>query len=132
MSPLRERMDDLPALVQHFSHTLSSDLGVEAQAISGEDLFQMRDYHWPGNIRELRNVIERCLLLNQTPGQCISGQKGEGSSGQVTDSSLLEDIEKNHILKVLESEDGNKSAAARILGVSRKTLERKVQAWNEM
>ena len=65
MPPLRERMDDLPALVQHFSQTLSSDLGVEAQAISGEDLFKMRDYHWPGNIRELRNVIERCLLLNQ-------------------------------------------------------------------
>ncbi|WP_299874098.1 sigma-54 dependent transcriptional regulator [uncultured Cocleimonas sp.] len=133
MPPLRERMDDLPALVQHFFQTLSSDLGVEAQAISGEDLFQMRDYHWPGNIRELRNVIERCLLLNQTPGQCITGQVSEASSAsQVTDSSLLEDVEKNHILKVLESEDGNKSAAARILGVSRKTLERKVKTWNEM
>ena len=133
MPPLRERMDDLPALVRHFSQTLSADLGVEVQTISGEDLFQMRGYHWPGNIRELRNVIERCLLLNQKPGQCISGQTEDvTSAGQVTDSSLLEDIEKNHILKVLESEDGNKSAAARILGVSRKTLERKVKAWNEM
>ncbi len=133
MPPLRERMDDLPALVQHFSQTLSADLGVEAQAISGEDLFQMRDYHWPGNIRELRNVMERCLLLNLKPGQCISGQSEEVvSSGQAMGSTLLEDVEKNHILKVLESEDGNKSAAARILGVSRKTLERKVKAWNEM
>ncbi len=133
MPPLRERMEDLPALVQHFSQNLSADLGVEAQAITGEDLFQMRDYHWPGNIRELRNVIERCLLLNQKPGQCISGQADETTpSGQVTGNTLLEDVEKNHILKVLESEDGNKSAAARILGVSRKTLERKVKTWNEM
>ncbi|KAG1661874.1 Transcriptional regulatory protein FlbD [Nymphon striatum] len=133
MPPLRERMDDLPALVQHFSNTLSSDLGVEPKTISGEDLFQMRDYHWPGNIRELRNVIERCLLLNKKPGQCITGQAEDTViSGQVPGSSLLEDIEKNHILKVLDAEDGNKSAAARILGVSRKTLERKVKAWNEM
>ena len=133
MPPLRERMDDLPALVQHFSQTLSADLGIEAQTISGEDLFQMRGYHWPGNIRELRNVIERCLLLNQKPGQCISGQSsGVVSSGQAMGNTLLEDVEKNHILKVLESEDGNKSAAARILGVSRKTLERKVKAWNEI
>ena len=125
-------MDDLPALVQHFSHTLAADLGVEAQMISGEDLFQMRDYHWPGNIRELRNVIERCLLLNLKPGQCISGQEGQMSAqGQVAGATLLEDVEKNHILKVLENEDGNKSAAARILGVSRKTLERKVKVWNE-
>ena len=133
MPSLRERMDDLPELVQHFSQTLSADLGVEAQMISGEDLFHMRDYHWPGNIRELRNVIERCLLLHQKPGQCISGQTEQAvSQGQTTGSTLLEDVEKNHILKVLESEDGNKSAAARILGVSRKTLERKVKAWNEM
>jgi two-component system NtrC family response regulator len=133
MPPLRERMDDIPALVQHFSQTLSSDLGVDAQTISGEDLHQMRDYHWPGNIRELRNVIERCLLLNLKPGQCISAEAGESSpAGSVSNSALLEDIEKNHILKVLESEDGNKSAAARILGVSRKTLERKVKAWNEL
>ncbi len=133
MPPLRERMDDLPALVQHFSQTLSSDLGVDAKEITGEDLFQMRKYHWPGNIRELRNIIERCLLLNQTPSQCLAGQVDESSSvTPVTESSLLEDVEKHHILKVLESEGGNKSAAARILGISRKTLERKVKIWKDL
>ncbi len=131
MPPLRERMDDLPALVQHFSSSLASELGVHAATISGDDLFHMRAYDWPGNIRELKNVIERCLLLNQTPAQCISGQTGELSeTHSVTDSLCLDEIEKSHILKVLDMEDGNKSAAARILGVSRKTLERKVKAWN--
>ena len=94
--------------------------------------FTCESYDWPGNIRELKNVIERCLLLNQTPRQCLSGQSTEVSeAAQVSDSMNLEEIEKLHILKVLDMEQGNKSAAARILGVSRKTLERKVKAWNE-
>ena len=132
MPPLRERMDDLPALVQYFSSTLASELGVSAPIVTGDDLFHMRAYDWPGNIRELKNVIERCLLLKKTPKQCISGQTGDVSASQaVTNSIRLDEVEKNNILKVLEMEGGNKSAAARVLGVSRKTLERKVKAWNE-
>jgi len=135
MPPLRERMDDLPALVQHFSTKLASDLGLPEPAITGDDLFNLRSYDWPGNIRELKNVIERCLLLKKTPKQCISGeavQSMAGESSQVQeDTYQLDEIEKRHILKVLEMEGGNKSAAARLLGVSRKTLERKVKAWNE-
>lgn len=141
MPPLRERMDDLPALVQHFATLLASDLGITAPSITGDDLFNLRSYDWPGNIRELKNVIERCLLLKKTPGQCISGQPiNVGSSdhptnsdlsGEEVDSNLLQAVEKQHILKVLDAENGNKSAAARVLGVSRKTLERKVKAWNE-
>lgn len=132
MPPLRERMDDLPALVQYFSSKLASDLGVSAPAISGDDLFHLRAYDWPGNIRELKNVIERCILLKKTPKSCLSGMSGEV---EVAESPIeqvkLEEVEKNHILKILEMEGGNKSAAARLLGVSRKTLERKVKAWSE-
>lgn len=135
MPPLRERMDDLPALVQHFATILASDLGITAPSITGDDLFNLRSYDWPGNIRELKNVIERCLLLKQTPSQCIKGQPVEihtsTNVGEQVDSNRLDEVEKLHILKVLEAENGNKSAAARILGVSRKTLERKVKAWND-
>lgn len=134
MPPLRERIDDLPALVQHFSAKLSADLGLPEPVITGDDLFNLRSYEWPGNIRELKNVIERCLLLKQTPGQCISGQSVQQASAisSQTEENIyqLDEIEKTHILKVLEMEKGNKSAAARLLGVSRKTLERKVKAWN--
>jgi two-component system NtrC family response regulator len=80
----------------------------------------------------LKNVIERCLLLDQSPQQCLSSLSGNATSADgecEPESLLLEEIEKRHILKVLEMEGGNKSAAARHLGVSRKTLERKVQAW---
>ncbi|MDX1824839.1 MAG: helix-turn-helix domain-containing protein, partial [Thiohalomonadales bacterium] len=96
----------------------------------------MKAYSWPGNVRELKNVIERCLLLNSTPSQCLAGPVTESSQVDTADDAvsdetvLLEAVEKRHILKVLNMEQGNKSAAARRLGVSRKTLERKVQAWN--
>ena len=131
MPPLRERLDDIPALVQHFSSMLSADLGVAPPLVTGDDLFHMRDYDWPGNIRELKNVIERSILLKQSPTKCISGSVESSSSEPSTDAGIrLDEIEKNHILKVLKMENGNKSAAARILGVSRKTLERKVKAWN--
>jgi DNA-binding NtrC family response regulator len=89
-------------------------------------------YPWPGNVRELRNVIERCLALGQSPEKCLrGGPSGEAPppAGEDTQALSLEVVEKRHILKVLDMNDGNKSAAARQLGVSRKTLERKVQAW---
>ncbi len=133
MPPLRERLDDLPALVKYFSAKLASDLGVAAPTISGDDLFHLRSYDWPGNIRELKNVIERCILLKKTPKSCITGTAATMVESQDSNSQiLLEDVEKAHILKVLEMEGGNKSSAARLLGVSRKTLERKVKLWDTL
>ncbi len=131
LPPLRERLDDIPPLVQHFSALLASDLGVPPPIITNDDLFHMRDYDWPGNIRELKNVIERSILLKQSPTQCISRKFEASHSDESLNNGIrLAEVEKNHILKILEMEEGNKSSAARILGVSRKTLERKVKAWN--
>ena len=137
MPPLRERTDDLPALATHFSTTLASDLGVQELLFSPNDLEKLRTYNWPGNIRELKNVIERCLLLGKEPGHCITSQGlSEDNQSNISNTpnkygDRLEDVEKHHILKILEKNNGNKSAAARILGVSRKTLERKVKNWNQ-
>ncbi len=135
MPPLRERTDDIPALASYFSSNLASELGVPDLTFSGDDLHNLRNYDWPGNIRELKNVIERCLLLGKNPGHCITGQEPSGRSQTdlaIKDSQRLDEVEKQHILNVLEAENGNKSAAARILGVSRKTLERKVKLWNQL
>ena len=132
MPTLRERLEDIPDLVEFFMQKLAADMGVSAHQMGHRELVQLRSYSWPGNVRELKNVIERCLLLDQSPEQCLRGISSTGEIPGFTDDPdvfLLEEIEKRHILKVLEMEGGNKSAAARLLGVSRKTLERKVQAW---
>jgi len=134
MPTLRERLDDLPMLARHFATTLAAEMGLTPPTCSEAEIEVMKAYSWPGNVRELKNVIERCLLLNSTPSQCLAGPVTTSAQTVMEDGSdesvLLEAVEKRHILKILAMEDGNKSAAARRLGVSRKTLERKVQAWN--
>ena len=132
MPTLRERLEDIPDLVEFFMQKMAADMGVSPHHMGNRELVQLRSYAWPGNVRELKNVIERCLLLDQSPDQCLKGISVTGEiagSTERADVLLLEEIEKRHILKVLDMEGGNKSAAARLLGVSRKTLERKVQAW---
>lgn len=135
MPALRERIDDLPVLTQHFINSLSTEMGLPAVDISKEEMAVMRSYDWPGNVRELKNLIERCLLLNTTPGQCLVAQPAQQRAEPPVVEDFrhlsLEELEKRHILSVLQAEGGNKSAAARRLGISRKTLERKVQSWEE-
>ncbi|MBL4712898.1 MAG: sigma-54-dependent Fis family transcriptional regulator [Gammaproteobacteria bacterium] len=133
---LRERKEDVVILAKHFWCSLASEMGIEAPNIHEREFTSLTNYDWPGNIRELRNVIERSLLLNVSPAQCINGQSdfmavASDVDEENCDSDSLEIIEKLHILKILAQEDGNKTAAARILGVSRKTLERKTKAWGE-
>ncbi len=130
MPALRERLDDLPLLVEHFAQTLSSDMGLPTPDIGHLDFDQLRRYDWPGNVRELKNVMERCLLLNRSPAHCLGITGGEQPAvDDAPPAERLDEVLKRHILKVLQQHDGNKSAAARVLGVSRKTLERKVQEW---
>lgn len=129
---LRERMEDIPLLAKHFISSLSVQLGIALPCYDEYDLSLLQGYDWPGNVRELKNVIERCLLLDTPPGACMSGLMTDNfaTAGELMPASKkLEDIEKQHILQVLGEESGNKSAAARVLGISRKTLERKVQLW---
>jgi DNA-binding NtrC family response regulator len=136
MPTLRERLDDLPALARYFASTLAAEMGLTPPPCNDAEIEAMKAYGWPGNVRELKNVIERCLLLNSTPSQCLAGPAIESTQVDPAEENasdetvLLEAVEKRHILKILNMEQGNKSAAARRLGVSRKTLERKVQAWN--
>ena len=132
MPALRERIQDLPELIEHFAGTIAADLGVPAPRIADSELQRLAQYEWPGNIRELKNVIERCLLLNHQPSESLPGGAATAEAGDPTvddDDWRLETIERRHILRVLDMEGGNKSAAARRLGVSRKTLERKCQNW---
>lgn len=131
MPPLRERPDDLVALARHFYATLAPELGVPAPSVSEAELEALKSYSWPGNVRELKNIIERSILLGRPPGELIprrektGAEPGEGYPVHMS----LDEVEREHILKVLAAAQGNKSEAARRLKISRKTLERKLQSY---
>ncbi|MBU0654030.1 MAG: sigma-54 dependent transcriptional regulator [Gammaproteobacteria bacterium] len=131
LPPLRERGRDVELLAQHFIQRLSGELGVNPLMPDKAEIMRLQAYGWPGNVRELKNVIERALLLGIMPSQCLTGTPANGQPKREADDDLilLEEVEKRHILRVLDMEDCNKSAAARLLGISRKTLERKLNAW---
>ncbi|MDH5370089.1 MAG: sigma-54 dependent transcriptional regulator [Gammaproteobacteria bacterium] len=136
MPSLAERKDDIPLLARYFSDTLSAQLGVAAIPFNHQDLIGLQSYNWPGNIRELKNIIERSLLLGRTPLNCINKNSTDNNHAEKSlgmeypDNWTMQDVEKHHMQNVLKTVDGNKSEAARRLGVSRKTLERKFQTWN--
>ena len=135
LPPLRERSEDIPLLAQHFSVELAPKLKRTPHEFNKEDLSFFNNYNWPGNVRELKNVVERSMRLNRSLEECY--QTGSTIdclvppvlNGHTAELELCE-VEKNHILKVLNCADGNKSAASRLLGIARKTLERKLKAWN--
>lgn len=133
MPPLRDRIEDIAELAQHFSQNLARDLGVPELPLGHEDLRAMQAYPWPGNVRELRNVIERSLLMGSLPADSL---KVDPDSMHVDGGLPLDwtsdEVAKHHILRVLNATHGNKSEAARRLGVSRKTLERKLKLWTEL
>ena len=125
--PLRERREDLKLLVAHFMAQLSSRFGVAPIPLDRETLARMAGYDWPGNIRELRNLVERALILGYYPADSLTCLTPPRQAGD--ERTALDEIERKHILGVLAACGGNKSEAARQLGVSRKTIERKCAQW---
>jgi DNA-binding NtrC family response regulator len=125
LPPLRERVEDIPVLVEHFIGLLAPYLGLPRLEPDERTLARMAAYDWPGNVRELKNLVERSLIL----GWFDLGPEPDTAAGVFTGEGSLEAVERRHILAVLAGCDGNKSEAARRLGISRKTLDRKCQAW---
>ncbi len=129
--PLRERREDIALLTRHFLRTLPAELGVTELVPDAADLERLAAYDWPGNVRELKNVLERSLLLGgfaiETPGAALPARAADEVAGDVPDR--LAEVERLHILALLERESGNKTKAAERLGISRKTLDRKLRAW---
>jgi DNA-binding NtrC family response regulator len=129
LPPLRSHKEDIPALVEHFIVSLAPSLGVERLAVAQAQMAYLMQYDWPGNVRELRNLIERSLILGELNVSALYAQPpapAEAGAG----SPDLQTLEKQHILSVLDSVAGDKSRAAQLLGVSRRTLERRFAEWS--
>ncbi|MFD2205193.1 sigma-54-dependent transcriptional regulator [Kiloniella antarctica] len=130
---LRERSEDIMPLAQHFSSMLASQLGMSTIPFDQQDFHELEMYSWPGNVRELKNLIERCFLLGTFPKELLAGSPAEKREDMGYSPRWdLEAVEKDHICKVLDLVDGNKTKAAEILGVARKTLTRKLQLWHSI
>ncbi|MDH3392849.1 MAG: sigma 54-interacting transcriptional regulator [Desulfobulbaceae bacterium] len=152
LPPLRERSGDLPLLVAHFIERFNQRLGKDVHGISDQALELLESYHWPGNVRELEHVLERATILcadntittSDLPVEMLTGKipAMKSNSAQVTPDhaaprptpatqSIPEDEnETDKILRVLTQTAGNKAKAARLLGIDRSTLYRKIRLYN--
>jgi len=143
--PLRERREDIPLLCQHFINQLNNELKKDIKGVTQEVLDLFIELPWEGNVRELRNVIERSYIMakgefidiEDLPVEYREIRKREDSSDAeqsikdvLEDSpTTLEELEKRYIAKVLKITSGNRSKAAKILGLSRRSLYRKLKRY---
>ena len=134
MPPLRERGDDVLLLASHFLKESADELGRSAARLTDETLQIFRSYHWPGNVRELQNLVHRLLVMMDHDVIDVPdlppGMRFSVPSGGAAHRSLAE-VEAEHIRYVVASVGGNKSRAAKILGIDRKTLREKLKALDE-
>ncbi|MGH8012819.1 MAG: sigma-54-dependent transcriptional regulator [Candidatus Binataceae bacterium] len=129
LPPLRERADDIAPLVEHFLRTIEMPEGKLVTGIDGEALEVLKSYEWPGNVRQLRNVLERALIVTRGPvittadlPPNISSSREAKPTFEVRVGTSLDQVERELVQHTLAFTGGNRSEAARILGVSGKTI----------
>jgi two-component system response regulator HydG len=144
--PLSDRKEDIPLLTRHFLKTFAAKNRKEIKGFTPKAMDNLIHYDWPGNVRELMNAVERAVVLarsnyldvNDFPFMKDSLTENDQKDSTNTDALILqgeaplEEIEKTAILNTLEAADGNKSEAARRLGITRKTLHKKLKGYGVM
>jgi len=165
VAPLRERKEDIPVLIEHFLERLSREHERPGLNLSRAAVAALEAWDWPGNIRELRNMLESVIVLSKDPDLDLSdlppeyggtpdaplpavaaaapaageGMPAEGAVPAAADGTSptyeagmpMAELEKRHILRTLEEQDNNRTRAARVLGIGRRTLQRKLEEYKE-
>jgi DNA-binding NtrC family response regulator len=130
--PLRSRKEDIPLLVEHFLDKYSRELGKPVQGVSEAALELLAAHDWPGNVRELENAIERAVILLE-PGQALGPEHLPLERARLPqapgEGATLKEIERQHIVRVLKQTEYHQGRAARILGIGRRTLYRKIREY---
>ena len=137
--PLRKRIEDIPELAHYFLQRFNTETGRKIRAFSPQAMDLMRKYRWPGNIRELKNVVERAVVLARSEfieqeDLTLSQLSTAGDTGEIVAPAQfrpasLADIERQHILATLTATNWNKSQTAALLGIERSTLDRKIRRY---
>ncbi len=137
MPPLRERMTDLPLLADSFLHLFNERNNKNIKGFSQDCLTALESYRWPGNVRELRNIVERAVILCKggiiesmhLPNQILARETEPAGGETVALGKPLDEIEKEIIFKTLEMAGNNKTKAAKLLGISLKTMHNKLNKY---
>jgi len=132
LPPLRERREDIPALVDHFVRKFSNEMGKRITRVSPAAMNVLQQYSWPGNVRELENAVERAMVVAQEPELREPDFTLKTKNGTVPETGgarSLEDVERGHILHVLDECGGNQTRAAESLGIDRVTLHHKLKKY---
>ena len=141
LPPLRQRGDDLTLLLKHFLSQYSEENGFESPVLSGETLNILQNYGWPGNIRELRNFCENLVVLNRgkeitpydlDPRFSLPSSEADSSEKLCKPTLSVEENEKKLLRNALLEAQGNRTKAAQLMGISRRTLHRKLDRWPEL
>ncbi len=135
---LKERPEDLPLLIDHFQKKYAEQMGKDVPELSKHALNALLEYSWPGNVRELENVIEHAMLLTDTnvidmphlPTAVVENKASVHIQGIVSGTMTLQELEKQYIMRVLNDVRWHRSKAAKILGIDRRTLYRKIQEYS--
>ncbi len=133
LPPLRERQEDIPLLAGHFLAKFAARNGKRIKGFTPEAMDRLLKHPWPGNVRELENAVERAVVLligeyvseRELPPALTGLKDGAGAESRLS-GMTLEELERLAILEALEEADGNKSEAARRLGITRKTMHAKL------
>ena len=139
LPPLRERKEDIPALVNNFVAKYNEENGKDIEGVGEDTLEALMQYDWPGNIRELENYTERAVVVSRGPNLAISdypqrlsaGPQDRGDGG-IHVGMTVHEMERRLIMKTLESCKGNRTEAAYLLGISTRTLRNKLHEYGEM
>ncbi|HEY9201834.1 MAG TPA: sigma-54 dependent transcriptional regulator [Gammaproteobacteria bacterium] len=131
MPPLREREQDLELLIEHFINEFKQRYQRNITGFDAASMDKLKSYKWPGNIRELRNLVERSIALADSPVLSVDQQlyQADNDNRIDADSPTLEELEKRYILNTLDKFNGNREQTASLLGINKSTLWRKLQSW---
>jgi transcriptional regulator with PAS, ATPase and Fis domain len=137
LPPLRERPDDIPILVEHFLKEISDQKHTAAKRVSPEVMRRFQQYRWPGNVRELRNTLESMMVLAEgdtlterdLPERIAESAPQTSNAKEIPTGLTMEELERLAIMKALDQYAGNRTHAANRLGISVRTLQRKLRQY---
>jgi DNA-binding NtrC family response regulator len=137
LPPLRERPDDIPILVEHFLKEITQQKHASPKRISPEVMRHFQSYRWPGNVRELKNTLESMMVLAEgevlterdLPQQILDAAQSAATPREIPTGLTMEELERLAITKALDQFNGNRTHAANRLGISVRTLQRKLRQY---